>query len=855
LWRAGKKIRLRLTYPHKDFDRDRAGGNEQIEKIMRIRWENICLPQNPTALPGLQHCLATREEISIVHHLRKRSANHLKDLQADQLPVRLKYFSRIEQSAFALGSQVETDDERIFGVLRQRMENREVFFNIPSLNPDPAEIDVISAFQTDEFVHLTVHGNVDRVQVDDNNVLTQHEILRSFLPPNKPNVRAIILLSCNSASHVSNDILNISAVLHRHTGVPIVIGTTGSIPISAAERFVEGFYKAVGENPNINLEQAVSVGRDSILNEGLNPRNVPPDKMKWDASFGLPRLFLNGADSVLIPLKTLFGPDYKSLYFDEMIERENYFKPLKYDPRDGDWKKVIDWLAKPGRRWFLVTGLAGKSGKSTQLTWLIDYLKNDSASPKIVYHFCQTETTKTVQPLDFVYNSLVPQLIDLYGEPYTNLLRDRIHNGRNPRLIGKEKDALAEFVSEPLTILKENGFIEASDEPIIIIDGIDFVPSDRDLDNTILGLLDSASGRLDQVARILVTAEEDLVTSLNDQNKAKAIADRVFDLTNHADRKPDLKVKDLLVDTPTFFVRVQENLNRPEYKLEAWEDLYGLFDNQVETLEDKYGKIVTRLLDVAAVAYEPLHVHDVATVACFADKINNDRVDEQLPNLLNDIQPFFKKFVLSQQKLIFYHGRFQEYRLLKMNLQHNRSAALTHELFVKAFYPRRGNDWASITDWSTLAETQWYKMSEAKYQKTVLTYQADTMANYVKRYLIDHAYRSYMATAPHEHKTRTRRKEQLLNLICNPGYRTVRYYEIGPRDSIQDLWRGLQVTYKEHLSTLSPKRRNNKETRTAFNRLLAAKQLESNCGQELIKLEASLRRGQTNKSALEAFLF
>jgi hypothetical protein len=246
--------------------------------------------------------------------------------------------------------------------------------------------------------------------------------------------------------------LNISAVLHRHAGVPIIVGTTGAIPISAAERFVEGFYKEIGENPNIDLEQAIPIGRKSILNEGLNPPNIQPKEKEWDASFGLPRLFLNSTDSMLIPLEQLFGPDHRSVYFEETIERETGFRPANYDPTKNDWKIVTDWLITPERRWFLVTGPSG-SGKSTQLTWLIDYFNNVPNRPKIVYHFCQTEAPKTTQPLDFVYSTLVPQLIDLYGTSYTNLLRERIRRGRNPRLVGDPQEALADFVMRMMSQL------------------------------------------------------------------------------------------------------------------------------------------------------------------------------------------------------------------------------------------------------------------------------------------------------------------------------------------------------------------------------------------------------------------
>jgi hypothetical protein len=73
------------------------------------------------------------------------------------------------------------------------------------------------------------------------------------------------------------------------------------------------------------------------------------------------------------------------------------------------------------------------------------------------------------------------------------------------------------------------------------------------------------------------------------------------------------------------------------------------------------------------------------------------------------------------------------------------------------------------------------------------------MSRYVKRYLVNHAYYSYIATVWSASKKRPKRAETFLNLICDPVYRKARYDEVGWKVSIQDLWNGLCVIYTEYI--------------------------------------------------------
>jgi hypothetical protein len=373
---------------------------------------------------------------------------------------------------------------------------------------------------------------------------------------------------------------------------------------------------------------------------------------------------------------------------------------------------------------------------------------------------------------------------------------------------------------------------------------------DRDVDNSILGLLESARGRLDKVARILVTAEEGLINILNDQNRAKVITDRVFALTNHADdRVPDLNVKTLPADTPSFFARVEKKLNRPESNVESWEDLYALLNSHINALEENHGEIIGRLLDVAAVAREPLYGPNVAMIATCAPKIKNDQVLDQMDTLLDTIQPFFKGKEARQGKLVWYHGGFQEYRLRDKG-----SAALTHSFIVDAFQPERETEWAGITNWGTLADTNWYRLSDSIGRNSISADQLAAMVTYVKQYLADHAYLSFITSDP-ETNVFHQRKETFLDLICDPGYRMVRYPIVGPRDAVHDLWHGLEVIYQSYLAQLPKDQRRSREARLVFNRLVAAKQPQSPGNKALTKLGTSLRQGYSTKSDLKAFLF
>jgi hypothetical protein len=395
------------------------------------------------------------------------------------------------------------------------------------------------------------------------------------------------------------------------------------------------------------------------------------------------------------------------------------------------------------------------------------------------------------------------------------------------------------------------------------------MPSGQHPDNSILHLLLRYRDELDDVARFLITAdsvvedgqpkkedslEEDEKKQAEEEAKQVAreinsVLKDVFRLTYHQkDASPDLTIGQHASGEPNkpliLFQEMKENFNKafknfPEIQDDEWNDLFRV---AIEAAKNDYKGLnyaeekVNRLLDVVALTCEPLRADDVAATL----KLKND--SEEMQNLLNILRPFFKGNPHTDT-LILYHTRLKKYILYDMDLWHRRTAALTHELFVEAFLPQEG-DWKKINNWTELSETNWERLSSP--------HPAEPMSRYVKRYLVHHAYQSYITTPWRCPKARWRRAKNFLNLVCDPGYRTVRLAEVGQEAAVEDLWNGLRVIYTEYIHGLSAE--NNEKAMIAFNRLMAAKESSTDRHNKLIELERNLRRGKKNVGALWEFL-
>jgi hypothetical protein len=237
----------------------------------------------------------------------------------------------------------------------------------------------------------------------------------------------------------------------------------------------------------------------------------------------------------------------------------------------------------------------------------------------------------------------------------------------------------------------------------------------------------------------------------------------------------------------------------------------------VDTLSSQHREEkVDNLLNVVALAYEPLYPCDVAAI------IGLKLDSEEMKKLCAVLAPFFADRS-EHDKLILYHDKLEMYLQEKEN-KNNQSRATTHALFVGAFRPK-GGDWIGA-NWSDLLNTRWKDWYPRWSPDPVDSNDPDKFApptvapRYARRYLVHHTYELYQATDWSDPK-RQQRANDFLNLVCNPGYRTVRLVEVGQEATVQDLWNGLRVIYTEYIHNLSPEK-NNEKARGAFERLMAA---------------------------------
>lgn len=934
VWRKGP-VRLRLVYPDpKITDPDEKF--VQTTKLLEIPWEHVYLSQflkddkedNPEYLLGL------RNDISIVHTL-KQPMDPEASLAVDQLRVTMQYLSR-------LGSEENlTEDNQLFKDFVEELGrlsivldcvnlkdnqpfhiNQNPAVNIPTLPPQAqAETeDVLLALQHDNLVHLVSHGDPSAIWLGDQPLQSEEVRLKLKLSlfgeiQQQLKAKVALILSCGSGDGDGS----VVAALHR-TPVQMVIGTTNNIPVEAARHFSNGFYKTMAVRPSDELEKAVSAGRRSVFT---------PDGDKWYTNFGRFRLFLNSPKSILIPEKQLYGSDEMIKSFDNYIRdalddiknyesvsisKEDYQKTLE------DYQKRLnEWVLEGATRWYFVSSRPG-SGKSVQIAWFVNqYMQglpvlranandgqNDeidplienlrkNPNPKLIYHFCRNDQPKTGDPLTFVQYSLIPQLIQYFGERYYKWCS----SDKFPLLTDNAKDALIDFVYTPLSKARDRGF----EPPVIVIDGLDFMPPGRGFDSSILGLLHDHRDKLDTVARFIVTAD----TVEDNDERAKQILNTIKELTYQvtpldiappelpADMTEETNLEKLFTNldikislnpfrsksqiittindpkkpralTPLFERMVKRfkdffnynsltDIDSLVQKLVSSQGLDHLYQYAFSIAREYYQKDVVgrenlaqQFLDVVALAYEPLSFCDVAAL------INAS--DDEMIGLLkvfwrfltvpeeSDLIKFYRQ---EGNSLRFFHHSLRNYVQREMR-QQNRDAAI-HNLFVETLLPpevlQPNGDNQAKPDWANLCGTKWQKRCAANNcTNNNAEQQFSLIPSYVRRYLGYHAYERYRRSNGSDQQNRQERAKEFLKLIGEPGFRTVRLAEMGRDAVVQDIKNGLRVIYTGWALPL-----NNEENNLvvkAVDRILAANEFD------LQMLEQKLRNQNGAKTSSQS---
>jgi hypothetical protein len=481
-WKAGVKIRLRLMYPHPDIqeEEDRV---KQIKEISSRPWEYVYLTRNEADQPDPEYLLGIREEISIVHCLRKPASTEARRTAVGRLPVSIRYISN-------LGGDDE-DEKDIFNEFEQTVGVLEALIEYKAFD-EPTRLNVVKGFIEDHLVHITCHGNLESLKIEPDEPFTQFEALKAFNHTPQPQVKGVILLSCSS--NIGSG--GLAAWLHRHTSVPAVIGMTGAIlPDPSAKNFVKGFYRGL-KRPSQGLERAIFLGRLCMYNQGIPLVGETLLESKWDPSFGLPRLFLNSPDSILIPEELLFGSDKMRKAFDEHIS--NLLSSIELPALNNDLNKISNWVDQPDKPWYFVVGRE-ESEKSRLIAQLIDRVKRNKKH-KIIYHFCRRGGSSLpgdpADPLAFIRHSLAPQL-------RANFVNYLPPEGRFPLLVGNKFQAIKDFVLGPLERIVNSG----TEPPLIVIDDINFFRPGHGFENSILKLLSDQWDDLINVARFVIAVD------------------------------------------------------------------------------------------------------------------------------------------------------------------------------------------------------------------------------------------------------------------------------------------------------------------------------------------------------------
>lgn len=857
LWQKKGAVRLRLIYPD---------DNNSIKKLSQILWEYAYFPKYAEDENKNYYLLGINSDISIVHSIKQIAPSPI-SVSVERLPVGMKYFTYWGQQSGDIG-----EDNIIFKEFLEGYSKLTLLLHCsnitdlehPSIEANravqPKKQDVITAVQTDHLILLTGHCETTKITLgsdEEDNVISIAELENLFGASKDIDLKAIILTCCNSADGKS-----VATALHR-LGVPVAIGMSRTIiDPSQMKDFVVGFFQALATWPGDGLERAIIEARKTIFNK---EDDLP---QHWPAGYGLPRLFLNGYNSTLIPEYLLFGsPEMMINGFRNNIrkvgESSNDLEAADTSPSTDDFlPTLIDWIVKEEAAWYLITGPSG-TGKTTLIERLLYQLivkKQDIEEEelpedlKIIYHFCQRENASTSDPLEVVRHSWVPQLVEHYGEDY----KQAIPEGKFPLLVGNEKVAMRVFVVEPLRQLKDK-LKDKFTPPVFIIDDLTVI----DLNYSVLDLLVDNRGDLEDIARFIITANEEETGFLGVEatEDAQKIIEDIYWLTNnHQDRQNYMPIE--IGDDPRIlFKKMQERLSSifpaevsygygaslVEYYIKKWPQLFELFDEAIEKVKkedqkpDWWEEKVNRLLNIVTITYEPLYISNIATI------LNVD--DSQIDELKSALWPFFKDYE-NYEKFSLYHGSLKAYRLHKMswwNKKKRDSLADTHEFFVNAFHSQPEENWAEVTNWKTLAGTQWPDVTKNK-DKDYLA----SISRYARRYLVYHAYYSCYYTSWNKLSKRRERAKVFLNLICNSEFRNARLYEVGQRTALQDIWLGLRIIIVEYIHAKGGK--NHKKTRVAFDRLLAAEQPNTYRRHKLIQLEKRLRNDDAGWEDLFEFL-
>jgi hypothetical protein len=914
-----KRLRLCLLY----------NDDEHLQELLNIPWEYIYLPKIPWEkydsllkqdnlpkdLKDLKYFLGLRDDISIVHCL---NSNRRSSASVEKLKVTLKYLSWLDLAEDKKKDN-EDSESKIFNDFVEELPKLEPIVSYMNLNgqlPVRAEhaepTDAIIALEKHHFVHLTSHGDLQGILLkgEGGEILTPEEASNSSEEFRE--LKIVVLLSCLSAAGGESMALKLN-----RAGVPIVVGMNRSIRLPSEGRFVDGFYKTIAAWPSHGLEKAVVEGRKSIFRvmATLN------DEDYWASDFGIPRLFLSSPNSTLIPERLLFGSDEMVKSFDHYI-RNSLDEVKKHESitasnTEDYQKKLNEWIHKNLTRWFFFSGQSG-SGKSAEIARFVnDYMQglpllranakddqNDeinqrikklerTQNPKLIYHFCRNDQPETGNPLTFVQSSLVPQLIQRFGNRYY----EWCPANKFPLLTGNAKDALIDFVYIPLVEARNHG----ENPPVIVIDGLDFIPPGHGFDSSILGLLYDYRDKLDTVARFIITAD----AVKDGDERTKQILATIRALTHQhlsseqlgeapSSEQPGVSVPLFQIMEKRFedFFEQNSQANK-KVLLEQGTNSYSL-DKLYEYVLNRLSDQEVQFLDIVALAYEPLSVCDVAAIM----DVSDDEIDKLLetlwpflaipiPKKSGNLLMFFyysvrgyivqffhrqdnslkffhhnpRNYVLQffhkkDNSLKFFHHSLRDYwwRCMQDDKQNPNRSADAHDLFIKAFLPPEvlpsNNDNKAKPDWANLCGTPWQKRC-APDSCTGHTAQQNNslIPSYVRRYLGYHAYECYRGIKWSNKELRRKRAIDFLKLIGDPGFRTVRLAEMGRDAVVQDIRHGLRVVYTEYaLPSNSANNKKDDPAVRAIDKIMAANEFD------LQNLERQLRNGQAGVPALFEFL-
>ena len=808
LLQAHSPLRICIHYPLSDPD--------SVRKLLEIPWElaYIALDRETAQSLGVDKdypFLGMADKVSIVHSLALSSAENSSSYssKADerdlQLPVKVHYLGWFKDEG--LTQSLFDDFEQEFTVRAVpdiiKLDNFQ-FNNFHRRKVPIAEpASVTRALQDADLVHIICHGDGDSLQLDGDNLTVNDLKSRS----SKFKARAAVLVSCNSGDGA----MNIARTLHEE-GVPLVIGMTNWIHFDDADRFIDGFYKAFTAHPYHDLESIISAGRREMFKEGKE------GSAEYRVSWFFPRLFMSGSESQLIHSDKLFGSNDLLDRFNDIIGRsaQEIIAPEgleeRIDPKpqiDSYVKKLLDWArGKLSSTFFCVKG-PSENEKEWLVTNFISEMQNHPAKddPLLAYHFCNiNDSLKITSSFTFVKDSLIPQLEGLLGEEYRG--SKVVKNAGFPYQENNIKEALKDFVIQPL--------IELNRKLVIIINDIDFVHPKQDPDTSILSFVKQNIDWLRSHGETLRL----IVTGLDPLTKLDTKARHNLDLATHAKLVTALNGLSDQDGALFLFSQMKQNilnnklLHNTFYKDSPQGGSHVLYDWIIKTTKAKYSdseEEIKSLLDIIALAYEPLLPCDAAAligVECSA-----------VINWLEMLKPLFREYS-PETPLVFSHSSIEKYLLRKIESE-NRAVAV-HNLFVDAFRPQDG--WAQMMDWINLCGSKWQqrrfpdKCIGQISNESAKNSPMEPMARYVRRYLVHHAHQAFLESE----------SDRYLDLISDPGYRTVRFFEAGLEEALQDIRKGvankndslkLQDINDEKLKEVEKKLRRGEVDKSIFSRV------------------------------------